>query len=99
VSVQPFLLLWLEPDTDFLAFPLPPPRSLLPETKGVPLEKMDELFSIRPVRLAGPILMDELHRNKDNRIATLGRTASSAAGDSTPEKDARGSLNLHNSAA
>ncbi|KAI4715559.1 MFS quinate transporter-like protein QutD [Aureobasidium sp. EXF-10727] len=33
---------------------------LLPETKSVPLDKMDRLFEIRPVRRAQPQLMQEL---------------------------------------
>lgn len=36
---------------------------LVPETKSVPLDQMDRLFEIRPVRSAQPKLMDELATN------------------------------------
>ncbi|KAI8623186.1 quinate permease [Xylariaceae sp. FL1651] len=34
---------------------------LIPETKGIPLEAMDRLFEVRPVRQAHDQIMDELH--------------------------------------
>lgn len=34
---------------------------LIPETKGIPLETMDRLFAIRPIRNANKVIMDELH--------------------------------------
>lgn len=36
---------------------------LVPETKSVPLDQMDRLFEIKPVRSAQPKLMDELATN------------------------------------
>jgi hypothetical protein len=38
---------------------------LVPETKGVPLEAMDRLFEIRPVRKAHKIIVDELARQEE----------------------------------
>ena len=32
----------------------------IPETKGIPLERMDELFAIKPVSKAHPILVEKL---------------------------------------
>ncbi|CAJ2499643.1 Uu.00g024960.m01.CDS01 [Anthostomella pinea] len=34
---------------------------LVPETKGIPLEAMDRLFAVKPVRMARAQIMDELH--------------------------------------
>ncbi len=33
---------------------------LIPETKGIPLERMDELFEIKPVRQAHPTMVERL---------------------------------------
>jgi hypothetical protein len=38
---------------------------LIPETKGIPLEAMDRLFEIKPVRKAHRALMEELHRDEE----------------------------------
>ncbi|KAH7329565.1 general substrate transporter [Stachybotrys elegans] len=37
----------------------------VPETKGVPLERMDRLFDIKPVRKANPIIMEELRQQEE----------------------------------
>lgn len=34
---------------------------LIPETKGIPLERMDELFEIKPTRQAHPIMLERLN--------------------------------------
>ena len=34
---------------------------LVPETKSIPLEKMDRLFEVKPVRKANKLVMEELH--------------------------------------
>lgn len=46
---------------------------LLPETKGIPLEKMDELFASRPVSRAGPKLLAELRSQHDDDFAAMAR--------------------------
>jgi len=33
---------------------------LVPETKSIPLEKMDRLFEVKPVRKANGIVMEEI---------------------------------------
>ena len=38
---------------------------LIPETKAVPLEYMDRLFAIKPVRNANKIVIDEVRRQED----------------------------------
>ncbi|KAL5601118.1 hypothetical protein BROUX41_005931 [Berkeleyomyces rouxiae] len=40
---------------------------LMPETKSIPLEKMDRLFEIKPVRNANRTIMAELQANDPNR--------------------------------
>lgn len=39
---------------------------LLPETKSIPLESMDRLFEIRPVRKANAILVKELRAQEED---------------------------------
>lgn len=61
---------------------------LLPETKGIPLDKMDRLFDMRPRHSAGPRLHRELQAESAGQVpqvSTLNRTEGSD-GDSTPEK-------------
>lgn len=76
---------------------------LLPETKGVPLEKMDDLFATRPVYNANRIIMSQLQQESHhvtNPINTLGREGGkSSSGDVTPEKDSRGSLEINTATA
>ena len=36
---------------------------MVPETKSVPLDRMDRLFEIKPIRSAQPKLMEELARD------------------------------------
>lgn len=38
---------------------------LVPETKSVPLEAMDRLFEIKPVRKANKTIMEELHETDE----------------------------------
>jgi hypothetical protein len=38
---------------------------LVPETKGVPLERMDELFDIKPTFKAHPIMIQRLKEESD----------------------------------
>lgn len=76
---------------------------LIPETKGVPLENMDELFERKPVWRAGPSLMEDL-RNRERPsdhlpssmavrdINTLSGNGGTG-GRSTPEKDFDGKGN------
>lgn len=46
---------------------------LVPETKAVPLEHMDRLFAIRPVRKANDVIMEELRvQDEDFRHAVEG---------------------------
>lgn len=33
---------------------------LIPETKGIPLERMDELFEIKPIHKAHPVMLERL---------------------------------------
>ncbi|EGS19338.1 putative hexose transport-related protein [Thermochaetoides thermophila DSM 1495] len=58
---------------------------LVPETKSVPLEAMDRLFEIRPVRKANKIVMEELQAQ--NAAAT--RVSPEDASSSTDEKERR----------
>lgn len=44
---------------------------MLPETKGVPLEKMDDLFAIRPPWRAGPIIHARLREQHDRDFAQM----------------------------
>jgi hypothetical protein len=44
----------------------------LPETKGVPLEQMDRLFEIKPVRKAHPIIMEELRLQEEEFRRNVG---------------------------
>jgi hypothetical protein len=39
---------------------------LVPETKGIPLEAMDRLFEIKPVRKAHKIVVNELAREEES---------------------------------
>lgn len=66
---------------------------LLPETKGVPLTRMDELFALRPRHNAHARLMADVQAEHAPNISSLGRTGG-YDGDSTPEKDSR-SLELN----
>jgi magnesium-transporting ATPase (P-type) len=45
---------------------------LIPETKAVPLDKMDRLFEIRPTRKAYSIVMDESRAENVERDEVLG---------------------------
>lgn len=38
---------------------------LIPETKGIPLERMDELFEIKPTVKAHPIMVERLKEQED----------------------------------
>lgn len=40
---------------------------LIPETKSVPLDRMDRLFEISPVRKAHTVVMDEVHHDNLDR--------------------------------
>lgn len=47
---------------------------LIPETKGIPLEYTDRLFSIKPIRNANSILQAELQREEQHfrrRVSTV----------------------------
>jgi len=48
---------------------------LIPETKAVPLDKMDRLFEIRPCRKAYPTVMEELQTENIDRDEMLGKLA------------------------
>ena len=50
---------------------------LIPETKGIPLEHTDRLFSIEPIRSANAILQAELKREEQR----FRRRVSTAAGE------------------
>ncbi|KAA8627722.1 quinate permease [Pyrenophora tritici-repentis] len=41
---------------------------LIPETKGIPLERMDELFDMRPTYRAHPLLLERLKENEDVNV-------------------------------
>jgi sugar porter (SP) family MFS transporter len=60
----------------------------LPETKSIPLESMDRLFEIKPVRKANKMLMEELGMNNDRPVAKEDASVSSdeKAGQSQVEK-------------
>ncbi|KAI7914866.1 quinate permease [Pyricularia oryzae] len=45
---------------------------LVPETKSIPLEKMDRLFEIRPVHRANATVMSELGHHSDGSAPVLG---------------------------
>lgn len=63
---------------------------LLPETKGVPLERMDELFSTRPARKAGPLLLARLqdeYRQTSNDADRQAHTPSMADSDYKDKQD------------
>lgn len=52
---------------------------LLPETKSVPLDKMNRLFEIQPPRKAQPILMQELQdENLEMSVANGKRMSQSS---------------------
>jgi hypothetical protein len=42
---------------------------LIPETKGIPLEKMDELFEIKPTFKAHPIMLQRLEEVDHDALA------------------------------
>lgn len=74
---------------------------LLPETKGVPLTRMDELFALRPLHNAHARLMASLQSEnyEGANVQTFGRNKQTSSGDVTPEKDSRGSLELNTATA
>jgi hypothetical protein len=41
---------------------------LIPETKGVPLERMDELFEIKPAFKAHGILVQQMKDHEDENV-------------------------------
>lgn len=52
---------------------------LLPETKSVPLDKMDRLFDIKPVRKAQPQLMQELQEENLEMSLQAGKRLSTSS--------------------
>ncbi|PWN47063.1 general substrate transporter [Violaceomyces palustris] len=86
---------------------------LLPETKGVPIESMNDLFSIRPVRHAHSQVMSELQarerisdgmapRGVGATVDTLEKRTSHSGGSVTPDKDSQnehGNTKLYTSPA
>lgn len=42
---------------------------LIPETKGIPLERMDELFEIKPTHKAHGIMVDLLAEHENDTMA------------------------------
>lgn len=50
---------------------------LVPETKSVPLDKMDRLFEIRPRRIAQPTVMKELQSENLDRDVMIGKLSMS----------------------
>lgn len=57
----------------FMLFSIPYVYFVLPETKGIPLEHMDRLFAMRPVRNAGPQLLEELKSEHSETFARQGQ--------------------------
>lgn len=51
---------------------------LIPETKAVPLDKMDRLFEVRPCRKAHPTVMQELSTENVNRDVMMGKMSVSS---------------------
>lgn len=56
---------------------------LLPETKGVPLDSMDELFAERPVRNAGPRLHAKLRVRHEEDMRRIQETTESKRDNAT----------------
>lgn len=51
---------------------------LIPETKGIPLERMDDLFNIKPAFKAHGILVEELRESRDETMAVRDEKAMAA---------------------
>jgi hypothetical protein len=41
---------------------------LIPETKGIPLERMDELFEMKPAFKAHPMLVQQMKDHEDENV-------------------------------
>ena len=57
----------------------------LPETKGIPLESMDRLFQVKPVRRANDTVMEEL-RLQDERFRGIPAQQDGQVSDELSEK-------------
>jgi hypothetical protein len=61
VSITDFILLCEPALTSYRFF-------LIPETKGVPLERMEELFSIKPAYRAHGVLIERMEETQDANL-------------------------------